>query len=90
MNNFINSDSPKSKNTLKWIRTSLDYIALGVVLVGGLYELQAGHADVLRDTPFYSMFHCRMHNNMLLPFDYVFANASLYLLGRMIGCIIAK
>ena len=83
MNNFINSDS--LKNTLKWVRTSLDYISLGVVLVGGLYELQAGHADLLRDTPFWSMYHYRMHHEMLRPFDHLFANASLYLILRMIG-----
>ena len=83
MKDFINSDS--LKNTLKWIRTSLDCISVGVVLLGGLYELQAGYTDLLRDTPFYSMFHYRMHHGMLRPFDYIFANASLYLILRMIG-----
>ena len=83
MNNFINSDS--LKNTLKWIRTSLDCIALGVLLVGGLYELQAGRADLLRGTPFWSMLDYRMHYDILTPFDYLFCNASLYLVLRMLG-----
>ena len=77
---FINSDS--LKKTTKWIRTSLDYISSGVVLLGVLYELQAGRTDPLT---FCSMFELRMQFGKLRPFDYLFANASLYLILRIIG-----
>ena len=81
--NLIDLDS--LENTLKWVRTALDFIALGAVLLVGLDELNAGRADLLRDTPFWSMYHWRMHHGMLSQFDYIFANASLYLILRIIG-----
>ena len=85
---FINSDSLNSdllKDTLKWVRTSLDCISLGAVLLGGLYELQAGYTGLLSGTPFWSTLEWRMHHNRLVPFDYLFSFGNLYLLLRIIG-----
>ena len=82
---FINSDS--LKNTLKWFRTSLDCISLGALLLGGLYELQAGRTGLLSGTPFWSTLEWRMHYNRLVPFDYLFAFGNLYLFLRIIGLL---